>query len=299
MATYQTAKDEFVTVDGVRFAFRRLGLSNGTPLVLPTHFRRRGRGTMDHWDPALINPLAALRPVLLIDNAGVGRSEGEIPRTFAAWARKYVEVLDALGVGRADVMGFSMGGCAAQMVALNAPTLVRRLILCGTIPSTGDGVTRAPIGPFNQLSAAVTQKEHRRAFLETFFTSSQQGQAAGAAAWQRMVTSRPDRSDYVSTADARTQAVAFAKFMDPGQAKDASYGRLHELTMPVLIANGSDDLLLPTSNSVTLWNKLSNANAQLHLYPRSGHGFLYQYAAQFAKLVNDFLDEGLDGAAHL
>ncbi|KAH7316574.1 Alpha/Beta hydrolase protein [Stachybotrys elegans] len=286
MATYESAPNQVVAVNGNNFAYRRLGRADGVPLVLLMGFR----GTMDHWDPALVNPLAALRPVLLIDNAGVGRSEGEIPKTFVAWAEHYIDVLSALRVARADVMGFSMGGCVAQLMALNAPNLVRRLILCGTIPSAGDGVIRAPIGPFNKLSAATTLDEHRVAFLETFFTTSYTSQAAGAAAWHRIITSRSERSDFVGHAAAHRQAVAFAKFMDPNQARDASYQRLHELTMPILIANGSDDLLLPTSNSVTMWQKLSHANAQLHLYPNSGHGFLYQYAPQFAKLLNDFLD---------
>lgn len=194
---------------------------------------------MDHWDPALVNPLAAARPVVLIDNAGVGRSGGEVPKTLAAWARHYVAVLAALGVGRADVMGFSMGGCVAQLVALNAPRLVRCLVLCGTTPSAGPGVTRAPIAPFNQLKAAATPDEHRDAFLAACFTASPRSQAAGRAAWARIVAARPDRTPAVPPAAAHRQAVAFAKFMDPAQAADASYARLHELRLPVLIANGT------------------------------------------------------------
>lgn len=196
---------------------------------------------MDHWDPALVNPLAALRPVILIDNAGVGRSGGEVPKTFGGWAKHYIDVIRALGVKRADVMGFSMGGCVAQMVALNAPRLVRSLVLCGTIPSTGEGVTRAPIGPFNQLNAAATEEQHREAFLAAFFTGSERSQAAGRASWDRITNARPNRTAHVAPDSAHRQAVAFAKFMDPKQAKDASFDRLHELKLPVLIANGMCD----------------------------------------------------------
>lgn len=204
---------------------------------------------MDHWDPALINPLAARRPVVLIDNSGVGRSEGEVAKTFAGWAANYINVMEALGIRRADVMGFSMGGCVAQMVALNAPKLVRSLILCGTIPSTGHGVTTAPLGPFNQLKAAVTAEEQRKAFLDSFFHTSERSQAAGMAAWDRIVDARSNRSDYVDAQNAHRQAVSFAKFMDPKQARDASYDRFHELQLPVLIANGEcfcHDLLAGT-----------------------------------------------------
>lgn len=205
------------------------------------------RGTMDHWDPALINPLAARRPVVLIDNSGVGRSQGEVAKTFTGWAKNYIDVIEALGIRRADVMGFSMGGCVAQMVALNAPKLVRSLILCGTVPSTGEGVSRAPIGPFNQLKAAVTAEEHRKAFLDTFFHTSERSQAAGMAAWDRITTARSNRSDYVDAQNSHRQAISFAKFMDPKQANDASYDRFHELQLPVLIANGKSTLILPLS----------------------------------------------------
>lgn len=193
---------------------------------------------MDHWDPALINPLAAVRPVVLIDNAGVGRSGGEIPKTYAAWAQHYVNVVTALGLRQVDVLGFSMGGCVAQMAALNAPKLVRRLILCGTTPSTGPGVVKADLGPFNHLSKAVSEEEQREVFIETMFNTSSYSRSAGMDAWRRITEARPDRSQHVALDGARRQGIAFAKFMDPKQAASASYNRFDELKMPVLIANG-------------------------------------------------------------
>lgn len=263
---------------------------------------------MDHWDPALVNPIAAKRPIILIDNAGVGRSGGEVPKVFSQWAQYYIDVLGAIGVTKADVLGFSMGGCVAQLVALNAPGLVRRLILCGTTPSTGEGVVpAASLEPFNRLSAAKTEEEHREAFLFSMFRKSGQGRKAGEAAWKRITGARKDRSSSVDPANARRQGIAFAKFMDRKQAKDASYDRLEELKMPVLIANGesryklvssitdiclgSEDLLLPEENSYVMWRKLRHAGAHLHLFPDSGHGFLWQYADEFSKIINDFLDD--------
>ena len=271
---------------------------------------------MDHWDPVLVDALAATRPVVLADNAGVGRSQGQVPKTFTGWAQHYIDILHALKIDQADVLGFSMGGCVAQLVALNAPRLVRRLVLCGTIPSSGPGVVQAPLGPFNQLKAATTEAEHKEAFLATFFEDTPNSQAAGLAAWERITASRANRVDYVGKEAAHRQAIAFAKFMDPKQAEAASYNRLGELKLPVLIANGklalcmsrvagltmstgSRDVILPTSNSVTLWEKISHEKAQLHLYPDSGHGFLYQYAPQFAKLVNSFLDETAERSSRL
>ena len=193
---------------------------------------------MDHWDPALVNPLAVKRPIILIDNAGVGRSEGEVPLTYAEWAQHYINVLEALNVQKADVMGFSMGGCVAQMVALNAPGLVRKLVLCGTSPSYGEGVKRADIGPFNKLKDAKTMEEHREAFVKGMFTDSDSGREAARKAWDRICGARKDRSDYVDPANSRRQGIAFMNFMNPKEAKNGSYNRFDELKMPVLIANG-------------------------------------------------------------
>lgn len=203
---------------------------------------------MDHWDPALVNPLAASRPVVLMDNAGVGLSGGQVPQTYAGWARHCADVVRALGIERADFMGFSMGGCAAQMVALDAPRLVRRLVLCGTIPSAGEGVTMAPLTLFKRLRDATSADEQRDAFLAAFFTPSASSQAAGRASWERITGSRPGRSSYLSPEGARRQSIAFANFMDPSQAQHASLDRFHELKLPVLIANGTSPAATPAAS---------------------------------------------------
>ncbi|KAF2730338.1 alpha/beta-hydrolase [Polyplosphaeria fusca] len=289
MSTYETAKDQFITIKNTKYAYRRFGRTAGIPLFLHIHFR----GTMDHWDPTFINPLAQARPIILLDNAGIGRSEGQIPLTFAGWAEVVIDFLTALGLQQVDVLGFSMGGCTAQMIALNAPQgLVRRLILAGTISSEGEGVAHtSDMGPYDKLRSARTKEEQLEAFLCSFFGPSERSQTAGRDSFERIHNARPDRVDYVTIEACKRQSTAYQNFQTPQKVDEGSYNRLHELRMPVLIANGSDDVLLPTSNSYLLWQKMSSTNAQLHLYPDSGHGFLYQFAAQFSKVVNDFLDD--------
>lgn len=190
---------------------------------------------MDHWDPALVNPLAAKRPVILIDNAGVGRSQGQVPKSFPQWAQYYTNVVAALGITRVDVMGFSMGGCVAQLVALNAPQLVRKLVLCGTTPSMGEGVVKAPLGPFNRLKAAVTEEQQKEAFLEGMFNNNRE---AGEASWKRISEARGGRVEHVDPENSHRQAIAFAKFMNRDNAAESSYDRFDKLRLPVLVANG-------------------------------------------------------------
>lgn len=100
---------------------------------------------MDFWDPALLNALGAARPVIIFDQAGVGRSSGEIPTTSKEWVDDLIVFVIALGIAEVDLLGFSMGGAAAQMVALTAPKLIRRLILAATSTSVPDNaVTHVP-----------------------------------------------------------------------------------------------------------------------------------------------------------
>ena len=89
MSTQQTAETRFVDVDGTKFAYRRFGRSSDVPLVFLMHFR----GTMDHWDPALINRVAEQRTIFLLDNSGVGKSGGEIPETYSGWADNVIRIL--------------------------------------------------------------------------------------------------------------------------------------------------------------------------------------------------------------
>ncbi|KAM0261123.1 hypothetical protein ACHAQJ_002385 [Trichoderma viride] len=234
MSTYAAAKDEFVDVDGITFAYRRLGLTEGVPLILIMHFR----GTMDHWDPALVDPLAAKRPVILIDHAGSGRSQGHFPSSMAQNGQYFIDIINKLSLKQVDIMGFSGGGYTAQMIALDAPNLVRHLILSATTPSIGEGIQIGPTESLQKLRTAVTEEEHKDAFISVFFTASSQSRAAGHAAWERITTSRQNRCYYASLESAGEQGLAYFNFMDPNNANKGSYNRFQELQMPTLIATG-------------------------------------------------------------
>ena len=128
--THQTAPTQFVETNGIRFAYRRLGKSGGVPLVFNQHFT----GTMDHWDPAVTDGLAAEREVILFNNAGVSSSSGEVPTSCEQMGTNAVSFIRALGLPKVDALGFSIGGFVAQEITLQAPDLVRRLVLVGTAP---------------------------------------------------------------------------------------------------------------------------------------------------------------------
>ncbi|KAL7931548.1 Alpha/Beta hydrolase protein [Trichoderma chlorosporum] len=288
MASYATAEPQFVEANGTRFAYLRFGSATkiNVPLVFLVHFR----GTFDHWDPELIDPIAASREVILLDNSGVGKSSGTVPGTYAEWADNVAHVVKALGIPQIDLLGFSMGGFAAQMAALNHPTLVRRLVLAGTGPSAGEGIEAGDSAAFGRLAAATNDEEERGGFLEGFYSLTAAKQSSGDKWWKRMTTARANRSDYLGPEGTKTQIDAVIRWSNPEYAAEGSYNRLHEIKIPVLVANGDNDILIPTVNSWVMFKRLTNADAHLHIYPDVGHGFLNEYAGQFSSLVNQFLD---------
>jgi pimeloyl-ACP methyl ester carboxylesterase len=128
--THQTAPTQYVEANGIRFAYRRFGKASGVPIVFNLHYM----GTMDYLDPAVTDGFARKREVILFNNAGVSSSSGEVPTTFEQMGANAVAFSRALGLNKMDVLGFSIGGMVAQEITLQAPNLVRKLILVGTGP---------------------------------------------------------------------------------------------------------------------------------------------------------------------
>ncbi len=115
---------------GQTYAYRRFGVGSGLPLLFLQHFT----GTLDSWDPAVTDPLAVGREVILLENAGVGRSTGQVPESVAEMAQDAFAFLDGLGLSNCDVLGFSLGGMIAQQMVQERPKVFRRMILVSTGP---------------------------------------------------------------------------------------------------------------------------------------------------------------------
>jgi pimeloyl-ACP methyl ester carboxylesterase len=294
MSTAQNATTQYVTAsNGVRFAYRCIGDRKGVPLVMHIHFR----ANMDLWDPLFVNTLAKARTVVIFDNAGVGRSTGEIPETFQGWANDLLMFVDALALKKFDLLGYSMGGYCAQMAALTAPHLIRKLILSGTgssMPSADhvSGVIWPRENPPPEAIKFLAESQGDdgpRSIAFSFFYDDEQGRGAFEEYWQRL-QERKVEPLILTLLDAagpakRQMNAAFDSFK---RNPHAAFDRLGELKMPVLVANGDNDVLIPTSRSWELYHQIPNA--QLILYPRAGHGFIWQYAKLYATHVNMFLD---------
>ena len=133
-ASSVTAPTRFLDAKGQRYAYRRFGGGPGRALLCLQHFT----GTLDNWDPAVTDPLADGREVILFDNAGIGRSSGEVPPTIGEMAKHAAAFLDGLGLATCDVLGFSLGGMIAQQMVQDRSSIFRRMILVGTAPRGGE-----------------------------------------------------------------------------------------------------------------------------------------------------------------
>jgi len=266
--------------NGVTYQYRRFGHPGATsvPLVFFQHYR----GTLDNWDPRLIDTIAARREVVLVDNVGVGGSTGITPATVQQMSLDAIGFIDALKLPRYDLFGFSLGGEVAQEVALRRPWQVRRVVLAGTGPQ--GGVDQRASDP-KVLEGALRDNPGPADFLFLFFKNTASSQAAGTEFLQRLGQRTTDHDAPAGLATRDAQLTAWSEWGIPDKSELV---RLAALFQPVLVADGESDILMPPANSRLLAKGLPNA--RLHLYPDAGHGFLFQYAVQFGTEVNTFLD---------
>ncbi|MEA2732205.1 MAG: hypothetical protein QOF70_6680 [Acetobacteraceae bacterium] len=279
--THVNAPTRFVEANGVVFAHRRFGAGSGPPLLLMQHFR----AGMDSWDPTVTDGLAGARQVILFDNAGVASSSGETPDNIEAMADHAAAFIHALGLPQIDLLGFSIGGYVAQALVLRHRALVRRLILVGTAPRGGEPTQDSKYLEWGASTDPATGEPGLDAFLYLFFRPSAASRAAAQAFWERRHLRKvdADRPTTPQTMSAQRTAIA-----DWRKIHGERFAQLRGITQPTLVVNGSHDVMVPTVNSFTLSQGIPNA--QLIIYPDSGHGSLFQYPDLFVAHGRMFLD---------
>ena len=275
--TYAEFPNKLVSAaNGVDYAYREAG-DGGVPLVLLQHFR----GNLDSWDPALVDALASGRRVVAFDNTGVGGSSGKTPDTVGQMARDAIAFIAALGLGQADILGFSIGGFVAQEIALIRPSVVRRLIVASSAPQGAAGMHGWAAKVIGAVGTPQTSPE---GFAGVFFTRSPASRQAGQESLRRMYARTEDRD---TPATWQTREAQYDAVCTWGIPDHALLQRLSTLEMPVFVASGDSDPMILPHYSHLLAGLIPQARVKI--YPDSAHGFLFQHHAEFAADVDGFL----------
>ena len=264
-----------IAVDGARIVYRRVG--KGPPLVVLNGFG----ATSADWDPAFIDRLASANELILLNNRGIGGSTDDGQSfAIAKLAADAAHVIESLGIERANVMGWSMGGFIALALALNHPDRVGKLVLLSTHSGGIEADRASPEVWSKLLDTSGTPNEQARRLLFLLFPTD------AAESFYR------EFGDIVATARAQVstellhrQAAAMDAWHQNGVAR-----QLREIRVPVLIATGTEDIVIPASNALKLVNAIPGA--WLAQFPHGGHAFIAQYPLALADLINSFLALG-------
>ncbi|WP_319456483.1 MULTISPECIES: alpha/beta hydrolase [unclassified Mycobacterium] len=273
--SYQKAPTKSVSVGGTRFAYRELGLGAGVPVIFVNHLY----GNLDNWDPRVVDGIAAHHRVITFDNRGIGATEGKTPDTVEAMAKDAVAFIRALGFSQVDLLGFSLGGFVSQVIAQQEPALVRKIILAGTGPAGGEGIVNVTkLSYLDTFHAYATFKDPKELL---FFTRTAKGKSEAMAFIKRLKERTVDRDKAVTARAFQTQLKAIHTW---GLERPADLSRIQH---HVLVANGDDDRMVPTSNTYDLARRLPNAT--LRIYPDAGHGGIFQFHQRFVPEALEFL----------
>ena len=267
---------QFISADGINFAYREYGQHNGgTPVIFLNHLA----AVLDNWDPRIIDGIAAKHHVVVLDNRGVGASTGKPSKSIEQMADDAITFIQAKGFKKVDLFGFSMGGMISQEIVLKQPNLIRKMILSGTGPAGGTGISTVGRVSNWDLVRGMATRQDPKVYL--FFTRTENGKAAAKAFVQRINERTENRDKEIMLSAYRAQLKALKKW---GSKKPAD---LSVIQQPVLVANGDHDRMVPTVNTYDLAKRLPNSS--LIIYPDAGHGGIFQFHQDFVKQSLTFL----------
>ncbi len=265
-----------IAAGGVEFAYRELGMNNpGTPVVFLVHLA----AVLDNWDPRVVDGFAAKHRVITFDNRGIGASSGSPATSIEQMAQDAITFIKAMGFAQVDLFGFSMGGMIAQEIVLKEPQLVRRMIIAGTGPAGGEGISKVARVTYLDMVRGWLTLQDPKQFL--FFTRTSGGIRAGKEFLSRLKERSRNRDKEATVTVLQAQLKALRRW---GSKEPAN---LSKVLQPVLVVNGDSDRMVPSKNTYDLARRLPNSD--LIIYPDAGHGAVFQFHADFVPKALEFL----------
>lgn len=273
--TYATVPTQFVEVGGIQFAYRSYGKEGDIPVIYFNHLA----ANLDNCDPRIMDAIASNRHVISFDYRGVGATTGKQGTSIPDMAKDAIAFIHALGYNQVDIIAFSMGGFITQELLLLEPTLVRKIILAGTGPRGGEGVSDVVGLTYLDIFKGIFTFRNPKFYL--FFTQNKVGKQAARDFLKRLKERTENRDKKVKLSVLSKQLKAI-KIWGNDKPADLS-GFKHQ----VLVVNGDVDRMVPTTNSYDLAKRFTNS--ELVIYPNSGHGGVFQFHEEFLKKAIPFL----------
>ena len=264
-----------INLAGTSFVYRDLGPRGGVPIVMLNHWG----AVLDNFDPRIVDGLASKHRVVTLSYRGMGASSGKAPLTIGKMANDAIAMVRALGFDKIDLLGFSLGGFVAQDFVLKAPELVRKLILTGTGPAGGVGINKVGAVSWPLIIKGLFTRRDPKTYL--FFTSTANGRSSAVAFLDRLKERKPSRDKEPAFGAFLRQLKAITAW---GNQAPQDLGRIK---ISVLVANGDNDIMVPTVNSHDMARRIPNA--QLIIYKDAGHGGIFQNHADFVTKALSFL----------
>ncbi|PJJ07263.1 pimeloyl-ACP methyl ester carboxylesterase [Flavobacterium sp. 1] len=274
--TFQNVKTETISVNGTKFYYRKLGILNeSVPVIFLNHLG----ATLDNCDPRILDGIASKHQIIAFDNRGVGATEGKTPITIAEMAKDAIGFIKAMGYEKVDIVGFSMGAFIAQEILLQEPQLVRRVVMTGTGPAGGEGIKNvSKITYWDMLRGYLTFRDPK---FYLFFNQNENGKKSAKEFLARIKERTENRDEKINLKSFSNQLKAIHSW---GLQKPQD---LSVIKQPVLIANGDNDRMVPSSNTYDLAKRISNS--ELIVYKDAGHGGIFQNHVEFVKRALTFL----------
>jgi len=267
---YATVPTQFITAaNGIKFAYRRLGSKKDIPVIYFNHLT----ANLDNCDPGIMDGMATQHEIISFDYRGVGATSGEDAKSISDMAKDCIAFIKALGYEKIDILAFSMGGFISQELMAMEPTLVRKIILAGTGPRGGKGISDVVNLTYRDIIKGYLTFRDPKFYL--FFTTTQNGKNAARLFLKRIKERTANRDIPVKIRTLQAQLKAIYRW---GHETPAD---LSKFNLPVLVINGDNDRMVPTPNSYDMAKRFPNA--ELHIYNEAAHGAVFQHHDDFVK----------------
>lgn len=263
-------KTHFVKVDDCTIGYKTFG--RGYPLVMIMGYS----GTMDMWDTRVLSKLARHHKIIIFDNRGMGTSTASNKEfSIKLFADDTAGLFKALNIKKANVLGYSMGAHIALEFTLKYPEMVNKLILYAGKCGGKESVKPVP--------------ENMQKLTDTSGTPDERGKRLlGILLPEKWLKDNPDPDKYLPKSTETPSMAIIDRQTKALTTWEGCYSRLPDITQPVLLITGTEDVVTPPENSLILANRIPSA--WLVQIKGGGHAVMYQCPRKFSKVILSFLE---------